>query len=301
MTSAPDVVIVGSGFAGIAAGVKLLRAGIETFTIYEKSLEVGGTWRDNVYPGCEVDTSSIMYSYSFTRPDWGRTHARQDDLRKYLENVIDEFGLRAHIRTGVGVDHATWDERTKSYSIELDDGTSTTCRAVISAVGFLNVPRMPDWPGLQQFRGPSFHTARWEHEHALEGKRVAIVGTGSSTRRRSCRSWPTAWADSCCSSASRGGCCPRVERDFTPEERAERNNPWRWRVERLKALRLIEKNLWHGGSYRPGRKPHTRGEAAARAYIERSFEDRPDLREAVTPAYPYWGKRVIFATTFYPR
>ena len=295
----PDVVIVGGGFAGIAAGVKLLKAGVETFTIYEKSLEVGGTWRDNTYPGCEVDTSSILYSYSFTRPGWSRTHARQGDLRKYLESVVDEFGLRSHIRTGIGVERAVWDEETQTYSVELDDGTTTTCHVLISAVGFLNVPRMPDWPGLEQFRGPAFHTARYEHQHDLNGKRVAIVGTGSSAIQIT---------PQLAEHVDRlllfqrepGWVLPKGERDFTPEERDNLNKPMRRRIERLKALRLIEKNLWRGGAYRPGRKPNAKGQAAALGYIDRQFADRPDLREAVTPTYPYWGKRVIFASTFYP-
>jgi cation diffusion facilitator CzcD-associated flavoprotein CzcO len=165
----PDVVIVGGGFAGIAAGVKLRRAGIDTFTIYEKSLGVGGTWRDNTYPGCEVDTHSHMYSYSFTHPDWSRTHAKQPELQKYLERVVDEFDLRRHFRFGVAVDEAVWDEATHTYDLALSDGTSARAAVLISAVGFLNVPRYPDWPGLERFRGPKFHTARWEHEHDLTG------------------------------------------------------------------------------------------------------------------------------------
>jgi cation diffusion facilitator CzcD-associated flavoprotein CzcO len=295
----PDVVIVGSGVAGIAAGVKLRKAGIESFTIYEKSLEVGGTWRDNTYPGCEVDTSSVMYSYSFTRPAWNRTHARQADLRKYLEDVVDEHGLRPHIRTGVGVDRAVWDDRAKTYTIHLDDGTSTTCHALISAVGFLNVPRLPDWPGLDQFRGPAFHTARWEHQHDLRGKRVAVVGTGSSAIQLVPPVAETA-GEVLLFQREPGWVLPKGERDFTPDERATLDKPLQWRLARLKALRLIEKNLWRGASYRPGRKANSRGETACRAYIEREFAERPDLRDAVTPDYPYWGKRVIFASTFYP-
>jgi cation diffusion facilitator CzcD-associated flavoprotein CzcO len=295
----PEVAIVGSGFAGLAAGVKLKQAGVESFTIYEKSLEVGGTWRDNTYPGCEVDTPSALYSFSFTIPGWSRTHARQAELRKYVERVVDEFGLRPHIRTGFGVEKATWDERTKSYALELDDGTTAACNVLISAVGFLNVPRYPDWPGLEAFRGPKFHTARWEHEHDLQGKRVALVGTGSSAIQITPE--VAAVADRLLLfQREPGWVMPKGERDYTPEERDSLLGRMNWRRERLKQLWRIEKNLWRGGTYRPGSKPNAGGEALCRRYIDKEFADRPDLREAVTPNYPFWGKRLIFATTYYP-
>jgi cation diffusion facilitator CzcD-associated flavoprotein CzcO len=295
----PHVAIVGCGFAGIAAGVKLRQAGIETFTIYEKSLDIGGTWRDNTYPGCEVDTPSSLYSYSFTIPGWNRTHAKQADLRKYLEQVVDEYGLRRHIHTGIGVETAVWDDATHTYTLQLDDGTTTSCHVLISAVGFLNVPRMPEWPGLHTFRGPAFHTARWEHEHDLTGKRVAVVGTGSSAIQI---------VPEIAQIAERlllfqrepGWVMPKGERDYTPEQQEALRDPRRWRQERFQQLKRIEKNLWRAGTYRPGAKAHTAAESICLSYINKQFADRPDLREAVTPKYPLWGKRLIFASTFYP-
>src|SRR4029078_6970284 len=125
------VVIVGGGFAGIAAGVKLRKAGIEHFTIFEKSRGIGGTWRDNTCPGCEVDTHSHLYSFSFTHPDWSRTHARQPELQKYLEGVSEESDLRLHFRLGVAVDEAVWDDATHAYELRLGDGTATTADVLI--------------------------------------------------------------------------------------------------------------------------------------------------------------------------
>jgi cation diffusion facilitator CzcD-associated flavoprotein CzcO len=295
----PIVAIVGSGFGGIAAGVKLRKAGIETFTIFEKALEIGGTWRDNTYPGCEVDTPSILYSYSFMHPDFTRTHVRQAELRKYLETTVDQFDLRRHIRTGVGVDAAVWDDRTHTYTLSLDDGTTATCDVLISAVGFLNVPKLPDLPGMASFQGPMFHTARWQHEHDLTGRRVAVIGTGSSAIQL---------VPEVAEIAERvllfqrepGWVMPKGERDLTDAERDERRSVLKWRIARLKQLRLIEKNLWRARVYRPGSKVNAASERMARKYIAREFAERPDLAEAVTPTYPYWGKRVIFASTFYP-
>src|SRR4051794_9688863 len=166
----PRIVIVGAGFGGIAAGVFLRRAGIETFAIYESSLGIGGTWWDNTYPGAEVDVGSHLYCFSFKPNDWTRTHARQPELQKYLENAVDEFGVRPHLRLGVAVTEARWDDDSHVWELRLDDGTVDEVNALISAVGFLNVPRYPSWPGLDSFRGPVFHTARWEHQHDLSGK-----------------------------------------------------------------------------------------------------------------------------------
>ena len=149
----PRVAVVGAGFGGIAAGVNLLRAGIRTFTIYESSLGIGGTWWDNTYPGAEVDVGSPVYCFSFKPYAWTRTHARQAELQKYLEETVDEFGLRPHLRLGVSVESATWDDDRHLWTVALDDGTTDECHVLVSGVGFLNVPRYPDCPGSTPSRG----------------------------------------------------------------------------------------------------------------------------------------------------
>jgi Flavin-binding monooxygenase-like len=170
---------------------------------------------------------------------------------------------------------------------------------LVSAVGFLNVPQQPPWPGLDRFKGPVFRTARWEHEHDLTGKRVAIVGTGSSAAQI---------VPELAGAAGRlllfqrepGWVMPKGERDFTSEERETLLDKREWRRARLRALYQIEKRLWHGGTYRPGSKVHDQSEQICRDYIAKVFADRPDLKEAVTPTYPFWGKRLIYASTYYP-
>src|SRR5438477_8672033 len=161
----PQVGVVGAGFGGIAAGVNLKRAGVSTFTIYETSLGIGGTWWDNTYPGAEVDVPSHLYCFSFKPHVWTRSHARQPELQKYLEETVDEFGLRPHLRLGTAVVGAEWDDARHVWCVRLDDGSVDECNVLVSAVGFLNVPRLPDWPGRDEFDGPAFHTARWEHAH----------------------------------------------------------------------------------------------------------------------------------------
>jgi cation diffusion facilitator CzcD-associated flavoprotein CzcO len=292
-------VVVGAGFGGIATGVKLLRAGIQTFTIYESSLGIGGTWWDNTYPGAEVDAGSNLYRFSFKPHDWTRTHATQPELQKYLEETVDEFGLRAHLRLGVAVESASWRDERHVWTVRLDDGTVDDCHAVVSGVGFLNVQRLPEWPGLDEFEGPAFHTARWEHQHELTGKRVAVVGTGSSATQVVPALQPIVQR-LFVFQREPGWVLPKGERDLSDEERATLAKPWRRRWDRMRQQSMLERSLWRGGLYRPGAKVNAARQAACLRYIERQFADRPDLREAVTPRYPFPGKRPVFASTFYP-
>lgn len=295
----PRVVIVGAGFGGIAAGVKLRQAGIDTFTIYESSLGIGGTWWDNTYPGAEVDVGSHLYCFSFKPYDWTRTHARQPELQRYLEETVDEFGLRPHLRLGVTVESADWDDDRHIWTVRLGDGTVDECHVLLSAVGFLNVPRHPDWPGLDDFAGPAFHTARWEHQHDLTNKVVAVVGTGSSATQVVPAIRPIV-RHLYVFQREPGWVMPKGERDLSDEERASLAKPWRHKRERGRMKVALEKSLWRGRLYRPGTKINAAREQLCRSYIARQFADRPDLREAVTPKYPYPGKRPVFASTFYP-
>jgi cation diffusion facilitator CzcD-associated flavoprotein CzcO len=295
----PTVVVVGAGFGGIAAGIKLKRAGIDAFTIYEKSLGVGGTWWENTYPGAEVDVASHLYSYSFKHHDWTRTHAQRAELQKYLEETVDEFGLRPHLQLGTAVVEAIWDDHAHTYTVRLSDETTVTCHVLISAVGFLNTPRYPTWPGLEDFAGPKFHTSRWEHDHDLSDKVVAVVGTGSTASQLVPALQPVV-KKLYLFQREPGWVMPKGDRDFTPEERLAFRRRWRRRRERLRLMYLLEKNVWAGAIFRPGSKQNIAREALCRGYIAREFADRPDLREAVTPGYPYPGKRPIFTTGFYP-
>jgi cation diffusion facilitator CzcD-associated flavoprotein CzcO len=295
----PRVVVVGAGFGGIAAGVALRRAGIETFTIYESSLGIGGTWWDNTYPGAEVDVGSHLYCFSFKPHEWTRTHARQPELQKYLEEAVDQFGLRPHLRLGVAVESAAWDEAEHRWTVRLADGTVEVCEVLISGVGFLNVPRYPDWPGLDEFTGPKFHTARWEHQHDLTDKVVAVVGTGSSATQVVPAIQPLV-RRLYVFQREPGWVLPKGERDFDESQLAQFSNRWRRRRERWRLKYLLERNLWGGYIWRPGTKANVAREQMCRRYIDRQFRDHPELRDAVTPKYPYPGKRPIFASTFYP-
>jgi cation diffusion facilitator CzcD-associated flavoprotein CzcO len=293
------VVVVGAGFGGIAAGVKLKQAGIHTFTIYESSLGIGGTWWDNTYPGCEVDVGSHLYCFSFKPYNWTRTHAMQPELQKYLEEAVDQFDLRANLRLGVGVESATWDDERHVWNVQLADGSVDECHALVSAVGFLNVPSYPSWPGLEKFEGPRFHTARWEHQHDLTDKVVAVVGTGSTATQLVPAIQPLV-KRLYVFQREPGWVMPKGERDLSDAERAAFARPWRRRRERWRLRYLLEKTLWDGNFFRPGSRLNEERRRFCLDYIARQFADRPELRQAVTPTHPFGGKRPIFASGFYP-
>ncbi len=178
-----SVVIVGAGFSGIVAGIRLKQAGIP-FVILEKNPTAAGTWYENRYPGCGVDTVSHFYSFSF-RPNnsWSHYFAKRDEIYNYIEETVDHFDLRQHIVFGVEVSQMAYDDSSARWSVTYRHGEAETlieCNAVISAVGLINRPSVPDIPGLDKFQGPQLHTAAWDESVDLKGKRVAMIGTGAS-------------------------------------------------------------------------------------------------------------------------
>lgn len=295
----PSIVVVGAGFGGIAVGVKLKKAGIDSFTIFEKSDRVGGTWWDNQYPGAEVDVWSHLYSYSFKPHDWTRTHAKQAELHRYLEETVDDYGLGPHIRLKTAVKDAVWDERTHTYRVRLENGEELRANIVVSCLGLLNYPQYPDWPGLEDFEGPKFHTFRWEHEHDLTEKVIGIVGTGSTATQIVPEIAPVV-RHLYLFQREPGWIVPKGDHDFSEEERARLSNPMRRRIGRWRMAWMLEKNQIGGAIHRPGTKINALRESQCRAFMEEVFKDRPDLLEAVTPKYPYPGKRPILNSTFYP-
>lgn len=178
------VAIVGAGMSGLLAAIRLEQAGIP-YVVIEKNDGVGGTWLENSYPGCRVDVANHFYSYSFEpNHDWPEFFSRRPELRQYFENCADRYAVRARIRFATEVVAARWDDADARWTLRLRrrDGGEETLRvnALISAVGQLNRPRLPDIPGRDTFAGPSFHSAEWQHEHDLRGRRVAVIGTGAS-------------------------------------------------------------------------------------------------------------------------
>jgi len=178
------VVVIGAGMSGLLAAIRLEEAGIP-YVVLEKNPGVGGTWLENAYPGCRVDVANHFYSYSFApNHDWPEFFSQRDELHAYFERCADDFGVRRHVRFGVEVTGARWNEATATWEVTCRgaDGASETltAHALVSAVGALNRPKLPELPGRDSFAGPAFHSARWPAGLCVDGKRVAVVGTGAS-------------------------------------------------------------------------------------------------------------------------
>ncbi|MEV6558211.1 NAD(P)/FAD-dependent oxidoreductase [Nocardia sp. NPDC051756] len=176
-----EVLIVGAGFGGIAAAVALQQVGVTDFVILDKWGGVGGTWYANTYPGVQVDIPSMVYSFSFDqRSDWSRVFAPGKDLQRYAEGVVDRHGLRPKLRLNTLVTGAEWDEQQHYWRVQTEGGAVYTARFVVPAVGGLEIPKLPDIEGIEAFGGKTMHTANWDHDYDLSGKRVAVIGTGAS-------------------------------------------------------------------------------------------------------------------------
>ena len=175
-----EVAIVGTGFAGLGMAINLRKAGKESFVVLERANEVGGTWRENHYPGCACDIPSHLYSFSFEpNPNWTRMFAPQREILEYLKRCADKYDVRNKIRFGSEVERATWDEAGAFWRLQTKTGT-VTARHVVFGIGALSRPATPQLPGIENFRGKTFHSANWDHRYDLTGKTVAVIGTGAS-------------------------------------------------------------------------------------------------------------------------
>lgn len=176
-----DVVIVGSGFSGIGMGIKLLEAGIDSFVILERADDIGGTWRDNDYPGCACDIPSHLYSFSFeTSAAWSRMFPEQAEILRYLKDCVAKYALTRHIRFGQNVVDATFDDKELQWLVHTATGDEYLGRTLVSGMGGLSRPAIPALEGHEKFRGRSFHSANWDHDYDLQDRAVAVIGTGAS-------------------------------------------------------------------------------------------------------------------------
>ncbi|WP_405820676.1 NAD(P)/FAD-dependent oxidoreductase [Streptomyces sp. NBC_01390] len=290
------VAVIGSGFAGLGAAVRLRREGVTDFVVLERAGSVGGTWRDNDYPGCACDVPSHLYSFSFApNPDWPRAFSGQEHIRAYLEHVTDVFGLRPHLRLNSDVKKLTWDAGRLVWVIESSSGT-LLADLVVSAAGPLSDPKVPDVPGLDTFPGKVFHSARWDHDYDLRGKRVAIVGTGASAiqivpaiqpdvSRLTLFQRTPPWV------------MPRIDRAIGGAERAvHRALPFTTRLRRGLSWGVRELQV-QAFTKHPGELGAV--EALAKRNMHRAVKD-PALRAKLTPDYRIGCKRILLSSAYYP-
>ncbi|WP_440064407.1 flavin-containing monooxygenase [Streptosporangium sp. OZ121] len=292
----PDVAIIGAGFGGLCMAIRLEKAGIRSYTIFEKGADVGGTWRDNTYPGAGCDIPSHLYSFSFERySSWTRRYPEQPEILRYLEGCADKYGLRPRIRLNTAVTAATFDESLGKWRVRTTAGEELF-DVVVSAVGQLNRPQLPDIPGMSSFSGAAFHSARWDHSVDLAGRRVAVIGNGSSAAQLIPRVAEVA-GHLDVFQRTPNWVIPKPDAVFGPRARtAFRLAPFLQRAYREWLYRYTENTLypalaggWSAGLLRKRALGHLR-------------EQVPDplLRAKLTPRYPVGCKRVVIDSGFYP-
>ena len=290
------VAIVGSGFSGLAMAAELRREGLDDFVILERAATLGGTWRDNHYPGCACDVPSHLYSFSFLpKADWSRAFAPQAEIRAYLERCADELDLRRHVRFSATVEEAVWDDARARWSVRLRGGDRLTANALVLGIGALSNPAIPKLPGIERFAGPHFHSARWDHGVDLTDRRVAVIGTGASAiqfvpqiqpmvKRLHLLQRTAPWV------------LPKPDRAYAAwEKRAFAAVPGlRW-LHRESIYARLEGRVVAFEHPLLMRIVETEG----KRHIARHVHD-PALRERLTPRYKPGCKRILLSNDYYP-
>jgi cation diffusion facilitator CzcD-associated flavoprotein CzcO len=298
---APAIAIIGSGFGGLGMGYYLKKAGIESFTIFEKADDVGGVWRDNTYPGAACDVPSHLYSFSFEPHfPWSCRYGHQPEILAYQRHVARKYDLLRHIRFGREVVSADFDEAHGSWLILCSDGTTHEAQVLVTAVGQLHRPRIPDVPGRDRFLGRAFHSARWEHDYDFSGKTVGVIGTGASAVQfvpeiaRQVRQLHVF-------QRSPGWCIPKYDKPFAAWQRKLLDrlpfihdlDRWRnfWMFEFVLSA-MIDSRVFK-------RAAELYLKCAAHLLLRRQVKD-PELRRKLTPDYPVGCKRTLLSTDWLP-
>ena len=286
------IVIIGAGFAGLGMAIRLKQAGIDDFVVLERAADVGGTWRDNSYPGCAVDVQSHLYSFSFApNPNWSQVYSPQAEIWAYIRQVSEAHDVLRHVRYQHEVIGGSWDESIQRWEVRTTAGTFDA-QFVISGMGPLSNPIPPEIPGLETFTGHSFHSARWDHDHDLAGKRVAVIGTGSSAAQFVPEIQPKV-GKLLVFQRTPGWTFPRMNRKITNVERAVyRRLPLVQRA--VRARQYLYRELFGFLVQRPSLI-----EPISKARIRKQVSD-PELRAKLTPNYRMGCKRIIVTDDFYP-
>jgi cation diffusion facilitator CzcD-associated flavoprotein CzcO len=289
------VAIAGTGFAGIGMAIRLQQEGIHDFVLLERAADFGGTWRDNSYPGCRCDVPSHLYSFSFEpNPDWSESFSQQPEIEAYLVRTAEKHGLRAKTRFEHEVLGAQWDAARQRWAIETSQGP-LTADVLVSGMGALSDPAIPEIPGLERFRGATFHSATWDHDYDLRGKRVAVVGTGASAIQF----------------------VPKIQPLVERLDLYQRTPPWIL-PRRDRAISAVERRLYRlfpplqrlaRWSIYWGRETFVVGfrhprvmqglERVAKRYLASQVPDR-ELRRKLAPSYRLGCKRVLISNDYLP-
>lgn len=301
MPVSPDheIIVIGAGFSGIGVAIKLRQSGFDDFVIIEAGDEAGGTWYWNTYPGVAVDIPSFSYQFSFEqRPNWSRSYAPGRELKGYAEHCVDKYGIRGHIRFGVTIASATYDDTRNLWRLTTAAGDELTARYVVNASGVLVTPNYPDIPGVTDFAGDTLHTARWNHDVDLAGKRVAIIGTGASAVQIIPAIAPDVESLTVFQRTAIW-CLPKP--DFTlprPVQKLMARLPGVRHALRLASHAFVEVTFPIAGHYFTAIPGSHRWESWFTRYLRSQLND-PKLAEQLTPRYAPGCKRPSFHNGYY--
>lgn len=296
-----DTVIIGSGICGIGAGIRMIKENLGDFVILEKADDVGGTWRDNTYPGLAVDIPSLSYSFSFEQnPNWSSLYAPGKEMKAYVDHCAQKYGIRPHMRYNEEVSESKYDEVHNVWITRTETGNTYVSRYLVSATGFLTLPKLPVIDGIEKFEGKVMHTGRWDHSYDLNGKRVGFIGTGATgiqavpeivdkVKSLDVYQRTAIWL------------LPKTEINFKPGlQRAFAKIPGLQRLGRLLTILFTDVvmiNLLIFNKYfsRVGKKL----EKICVDHIRNQVDD-PETQEALIPKYDFGCKRPSFTSKFYP-
>lgn len=308
------VLIIGAGVTGVLMARVLNQLGLTNFTVVDRNAEVGGTWYVNQYPGCRVDTPSMLYSYSFDPdPDWPEHFSHQPELQRYVKQTAERSGLGGRLRCNTEVDAMTWDEDASAWQVDVHDTASgaterITAHAVVAAMGILRVPKLPDIPGRERFAGPALHTALWDKTVELAGKRVGVIGTGASANQVVPAISPIVdqlvvyqrSAHWMMSHPKYGKFLDGLEKDLfeipTYREWNRFSEGWKF-GDGVTPMVTIDPTWPH--LERSVNEANDKFRAVLTEYIESQVGDRPDLMAKVVPNFPPYGKRLIVDNGWY--
>lgn len=288
-----QVAIIGAGVAGICQAVKLLETGIE-FTIYEKAGDIGGTWRDNTYPGCSCDVPLHLYQYSFAMSaEWRNKFADHKQIKAYLDGVVEKYGLRQFIKLNCAVEAAKFDEAAGEWRLTTENGEEVSATILVAGTGQLNRPQMPDIPGRDDFKGEAWHSATWNHDVDISGKRIGVIGNGASAIQFVPEIAKEA-GNVRIFQRSASWVLPRPERQFYEwEKKLYRAMPWLMWIQRTR--------MWLNGEQLLLSFRHM-GWALRKAHIKEAetHVPDPDKRAKLEPDYDPGCKRVLFSNDWWP-
>jgi cation diffusion facilitator CzcD-associated flavoprotein CzcO len=293
-----DAIIIGAGMSGMLAAIKLDDAGHRNWVMVDKASDIGGTWHENVYPGCGCDVPSHLYSYSFApNPNWTRGYPLQAEIKAYFKGVAEKYDLPGRTRLNTEATAAKWDAKSATWTVTLATKEKLTAPILIMGCGQLNKPMIPDIPGRAKFKGPQFHSATWDHSVSLAGKRVAVIGSGASAVQL---------VPHVVEAAGHMTLFQRtpnwfIERNDEPiSEKTQRlfaRHDWIRKLARFQIFYGL--NLLSEAFEKPGGKVARQLEEQCTEYMHSIIKD-PELRRKLTPDYAVGCKRILFADDFFP-